>query len=82
MTALSASAILLVREGNADRMLIFISKVVEGVAASFIGPCVAALALATFGPRHFDAIMASKILWGHVGSVVAAILAGAVAYSL
>ena len=82
VTAISASTILLVRPGNTDHMLIFISKVVEGVAASFIGPCVAALTLATFGPRHFDAIMASNILWGHVGSVVAAILAGMVAYGL
>jgi len=82
VTAISASTILLVRPGNVDHMLIFISKVVEGVAASFIGPCVAALTLATFGPRHFDAIMASNILYGHLGSVVAAILAGLVAYGL
>lgn len=84
VTAASASAILFVRNGNngADHVLIFISKIIEGVAASFIGPCVAALTLANFGPRHFDAIMASNILWGHVGSVVAAILAGAVAYFL
>lgn len=82
VTALSASAILLVQEGNNDHALIFITKVIEGVAASFIGPCLAALTLATFGPHHFDAVMASNILWGHVGSVVAAILAGAVGYLL
>jgi MFS family permease len=80
VTALSASAILVVREGNIDHMLIFLTKIVEGVAASFIGPCLAALTLATFGPHHFDAIMASNILWGHVGSVVAAVLAGLVAF--
>ena len=39
-----------------------------------------ALVLATFGPNHFDAIMASNTLWGHIGSVVAAFLAGLVAY--
>jgi MFS family permease len=84
ITAVSASTILFVREGNhaSDHWLIFISKVIEGVAASFIGPCVAALTLASFGPRNFDAIMASNILWGHVGTVVAAILAGTVAYLL
>lgn len=80
LTALSASTILLVKEGNQDHALIFTSKVVEGISASFIGPCVAALTLATFGPNHFDAVMASNILWGHVGSVVAAVLAGFVAY--
>lgn len=81
VTAASASAILFVRAGNADHALIYISKIIEGVAASFITPCLAALTLATFGPRNFDAIMASNILWGHVGSVVAAILAGSVAFA-
>jgi len=80
MTALSASTILLVREGNTDHMLIYITKIVEGVTASFLGPCLAALTLATFGPNHFDAVMASNILWGHVGSVAAAVLAGLVSY--
>jgi MFS family permease len=79
---LSASAIMLVREGNmaGDKMLIFLTKIIEGVAASFIGPCLAALTLATFGPHHFDSVMASNIMWGHIGSVVAAILAGSVAF--
>lgn len=80
VTAISASAVLLVKEGNSDHALIFITKIVEGVSASFIGPCVAALTLATFGPNHFDVVMASNIFWGHVGSVVAAVLAGIVAY--
>jgi MFS family permease len=82
MTALSASTILFVRPGNysSDHALIFISKVVEGISASFIGPCIAALTLANFGPQHFDTIMASNILWNHIGSVVAAVLAGLVAY--
>jgi MFS family permease len=82
VTALSASMILIVHEGNTDHVLIFISKIIEGVASSFIAPCLAALTLATFGPAHFDAVMASNILWGHVGSVVAAILAGLVAFLL
>lgn len=82
VTALSASAILLVRQGNVDHALIFISKVIEGVAASFIAPCLAALTLASFGPAQFDKIMASNILWGHIGSVVAAVLAGGVAFIL
>ena len=82
ITAISASTILLVRQGNysSDHALVFISKIVEGVSASFIGPCVAALTLASFGPKYFDTIMASNIFWGHIGSVVAAILAGLVAY--
>lgn len=80
LTALSASAILFVQEGNQNHLLIYCTKVVEGISASFIGPCLAALTLATFGPHHFDSIMASNILWGHIGSVVAAVLAGFVAY--
>jgi MFS family permease len=82
ITALSASAILFVREGNTDHMMIFITKVIEGIAGSFIGPCLAALTLANFGPSSFDKIMASNILWGHIGSVVAAILAGTTSYIL
>ena len=79
LTALSASTIFFV-QGNSEHGLIYVSKVVEGIASSFIGPCLSALVLATFGPHHFDAIMASNTLWGHIGSVVAAFLAGSVAY--
>ena len=81
-TAFSASAILFVREGNNDHALIFSTKVIEGIASSFIGPCVAALTLATFGPNDFDDVMASNIFWGHVGSVVSAVLAGLAGYIL
>lgn len=80
LTAMSASAILFVGGGDTDKIMIYITKVVEGISASFINPCLASLTLATFGPHHFDAIMASNILWGHVGSVAAAILAGLVSY--
>jgi len=80
MTALSASTILLVHVGNTDHLLIYCSKIMEGIASSFIGPCLAALTLASFGPNHFDTVMASNIFWGHVGAVVSAILAGFVAY--
>jgi len=84
VTALSASAIFLVRQdtnsAQQQHAFIFITKIIEGVSSSFIGPCLAALTLATFGPHHFDAVMASNLLWGHVGSVVAAMLAGIVAY--
>lgn len=82
VTALSASAIFIVQEGNSHHGLIYITKVIEGIAGSFIGPCLAALTLASFGPLHFDRIMASNILWGHWGSVVAAVLAGGTAYVL
>ena len=54
----------------------YASKVVEGLASSFIGPCLAALTLASFGPVDFDRVMASNVYWGHVGSVAAAVLAG------
>ena len=82
VTALSASAVLFVKEGNNGHNLIFVTKVIEGVAASFIGPCLAALTLATFGPNHFDSVMASNILWGHIGSVASSMLAGVVSYLL
>jgi Na+/melibiose symporter-like transporter len=42
-TAISASAILFVHEGNTDHALIFTTKVIEGISSSFIGPCLAAL---------------------------------------
>jgi len=79
-TALSASTVLLVHTNALHYALIFTSKVIEGVASSFIGPCLAALTLGTFGPTDFDQVMASNVYWGHVGSVVAALLAGLVAY--
>jgi len=81
-TAISASTILLVQPGNlsSDHVMMYTSKVIEGLASSFIGPCLAALTLATFGPDYFDEAMASNILWGHVGSVMSAVLAGAVAF--
>eukprot|EP00584_Thalassiosira_punctigera_P006413 CAMPEP_0172533764 /NCGR_PEP_ID=MMETSP1067-20121228/6351_1 /TAXON_ID=265564 ORGANISM="Thalassiosira punctigera, Strain Tpunct2005C2" /NCGR_SAMPLE_ID=MMETSP1067 /ASSEMBLY_ACC=CAM_ASM_000444 /LENGTH=477 /DNA_ID=CAMNT_0013318445 /DNA_START=149 /DNA_END=1582 /DNA_ORIENTATION=+ len=81
-TAFSASAILFVHEGNEDHLLIFATKIIEGISSSFIGPCVAALTLATFGPDVFDDVMASNIFWGHVGSVASAVLAGVAGYVL
>lgn len=81
-TAFSASAILFVTEGNNDHALIFSTKVIEGISSSFIGPCVAALTLATFGPDVFDEVMASNIFWGHVGSIASAVLAGLAGYFL
>lgn len=81
-TAFSASAILFVREGNSDHILIYITKVIEGIASSFIAPCLAALTLSTSGPELFDGVMASNILWGHLGSVASAILAGVAGYYL
>jgi len=80
VTAISASTILMVRHGNTDHTLIYSSKILEGISSSFIGPCLAALTLASFGPDRFDEVMASNIYWGHVGSVLAAGLAGLVAY--
>ena len=80
ITAASASAILFVHEGNVDHFLIYTTKVVEGIASSFIAPCLAALTLANFGPEKFDSIMAMNVLWGHIGSVVSALLAGTAAY--
>lgn len=80
ITAFSASAVLLVQEGNGEHGLIFVTKIIEGMASSFIGPCLAALTLATFGPHHFDSVYASVVLYGHIGTMVAAVLAGLVAF--
>jgi len=82
ITACSALAILFVREGNTDHAMIFLTKIIEGVASSFIIPCLAALTLACYGPDQFDKVMASNILWGHIGSVISASLAGLTAYLL
>ena len=79
VTACSASTILFVHPETLNHALIYTSKVVEGIASSFINPCLAALTLACFGPKEFDEVMASNVYWGHVGSVAAAILAGIVA---
>ena len=81
-TAGSASTIMFVRDGNRDHMLMYITKVLEGVAASFMTPCLTALTLANFGPKRFDAIMAKNIFWGLVGYAIAATLVGASAYVL
>lgn len=80
ITACSALAVLFVREGNQDHALMYFTKVVEGIASSFIGPCLAALTLASFGPDEFDSIMANNVLWGHIGSTASAVLAGFAAY--
>lgn len=79
VTACSASTILFVHPSSLNHALIYTSKFVEGVASSFIAPCLAALTLACFGPTQFDEVMASNVYWGHVGSVAAAVLAGIVA---
>ena len=81
-TAGSASTIMFVREGNRDHILMYITKVLEGIAASFLIPCLTALTLANFGPKRFDAIMAKNIFWGLVGYAIAATLVGASAYIL
>eukprot|EP00751_Fragilariopsis_kerguelensis_P026339 CAMPEP_0170857112 /NCGR_PEP_ID=MMETSP0734-20130129/15059_1 /TAXON_ID=186038 /ORGANISM="Fragilariopsis kerguelensis, Strain L26-C5" /LENGTH=480 /DNA_ID=CAMNT_0011229209 /DNA_START=104 /DNA_END=1546 /DNA_ORIENTATION=- len=80
-TACSASTILTVHPQTLNHALIYTSKVIEGIASSFIQPCLAALTLASFGPTQFDEVMASNVYWGHVGSVAAAVLAGIVAVS-
>jgi len=69
-------------QGNSQHSLIYISKIIEGISSSFINPCLSALVLATFGPNHFDCIMASNTLWAHIGGVLAAGLAGAVAFMM
>lgn len=81
-TACSALAVLFVREGNQDHLLMYVTKVLEGLASSFIGPCLAALTLASFGPVEFDSVMANNVLWGHIGSSLSAVLAGFSAYML
>lgn len=82
VTAVSAASVMFVHEGNTDHMIIFFVKFVEGIATSFIRPCISALTLATFGPRHYDAVMASNLMWAHFGSVVSAVICGCVSYRL
>lgn len=38
LTACSALAVLFVREGNQDHLLMYATKILEGIASSFIGP--------------------------------------------
>jgi MFS family permease len=79
-TAGSAMAIMCVREGNQDHMLMYVTKILEGIACSFMAPCLTALTLANFGPEHFDTIMASNVFWGLVGYAISATLVGVTAY--
>lgn len=79
-TAASAMAIMFVSEGNNDHMLMYITKVVEGIASAFIKPCLAALTLSSFGSEEFDSAMANNLFWGNIGSAASAALAGSVAY--
>mmetsp|Transcript_25331 Transcript_25331/g.38722 ORF Transcript_25331/g.38722 Transcript_25331/m.38722 type:complete len:533 (+) Transcript_25331:111-1709(+) len=80
LTACSALAVLFVKVGNQDHSLMYITKIIEGVASSFIMPCLAALTLANYGGEQFDHVMANNLLWGHIGSALSAILAGVAAY--
>lgn len=80
ITAGSAMAIMFVREGNQDHMLMYITKILEGIACSFMMPSLTALTLANFGPELFDSIMASNVFWGLVGYAISATLVGATAY--
>ena len=67
ITAGSAMSVMFVREGNQDHMLMYVTKVLEGVASSFLAPCLIALTLANFGPDKFDSVFASNVFWGLVG---------------
>lgn len=82
ITGCSAMAVMFVREGNQDHMIMYTTKFLEGLSCSFINPCLASLTLANFGPDKFDSMMANNMLWGHVGCAVAAVLAGTSAYVL
>jgi len=61
MTAGSAMAVLFVHYGNQDHTFMYITKIAEGIASSFIAPVIAALTLASFGPDEFDSIMANNV---------------------
>jgi len=81
-TAFSALVILFVREGNRDHFLIYTSKIIQGMSASFLAPCLGAVTLAFFGPRYFDEKMANNLLCNHLGTLGSAVLAGTAAYIL
>ena len=80
ITAGSAMSVMFVREGNQDHMLMYVTKVLEGVASSFLAPCLIALTLANFGPDKFDSVLASNVFWGLVGYALSATLVGLAAY--
>lgn len=81
-TAFSACAILLVREGNQDHGLMYSTKVIEGVAISFLTPCLASLILSNFGPEQFDSVVANNLIAGLSGYAVSAVSVGTAAYFL
>ena len=61
MTAGSAMAVLFVHYGNQDHTFMYITKIAEGIASSFIAPVIAALTLASFGPDEFDSVIANNV---------------------
>eukprot|EP00531_Pseudo-nitzschia_arenysensis_P007205 CAMPEP_0116155998 /NCGR_PEP_ID=MMETSP0329-20121206/22602_1 /TAXON_ID=697910 /ORGANISM="Pseudo-nitzschia arenysensis, Strain B593" /LENGTH=449 /DNA_ID=CAMNT_0003653061 /DNA_START=28 /DNA_END=1378 /DNA_ORIENTATION=- len=75
VTACSASTILFVHPDQLNHALIYTSKVVEGLASSFINPCLAALTLASFGPNQFDEVMASNV-FGAMSEVLRLVIGG------
>ena len=81
-TAFSACAILFVREGNQDHGLMYVTKVIEGVAVSFLTPCLASLVLSNFGPDEFDSVVANNLIFGLSGYAVSALSVGTAAYFL
>jgi len=82
ITTISALAILFVSNDNYHYGLIYVTKTLQGMASTFIGPTISALTMGYFGPRYFDKNMANIILYSHVGTLVTAVLAGFSAYYL
>jgi len=83
VTTLCALAIIFVNDNSySQHGLYYITKIIQGIASTFIMPTISALTMGWFGPKYFDLNMASIILYSHVGTLVTAVLAGLSAYLL
>ena len=83
ITTLCALAILFVNDDSyGQHGLYYITKIIQGMASTFIMPTISALTMGWFGPKYFDLNMANIILYNHVGTLVTAVLAGLSAYLL
>ena len=59
--------------------VVYASQIVVGIAAAFIGPCIAAITLGLVGPDKFTRQASANAMANHTGNVVSAALAAAIA---
>ena len=59
--------------------IVYASQILVGIAAAFIGPCIAAITLGLVGPDNFTRQASANAMGNHTGNVVSATLAAVIA---